>query len=105
MSQVLNSLAPNSSQHILCYYANVTSLLQILRITNTPNWYFERVVFPGQRLAFEAPQAAKLEIHIGKTPNAILSDMIPCSSLQVMEGIKEHCTNSEPSDGNSQCFL
>ncbi|MGI8499796.1 MAG: DUF1830 domain-containing protein [Hassallia sp.] len=28
--------------------------MQVAKISNVPNWDFERVVFPGQRLLFEA---------------------------------------------------
>lgn len=81
-----NSLAPDTSEHILCHYINATSQLEIARITNISNWYFERVVFPGQRLLFEAPRWAKLEIYTGKTVSAILADQISCERLQVKEG-------------------
>lgn len=65
---------------------SATSLIQIARISNIPNWYFERVVFPGQRLVFEAMSAAALEIHTGMMASAILSDTIPCDRLQINEG-------------------
>ncbi|XGW00685.1 MAG: DUF1830 domain-containing protein [Leptolyngbya sp. BL-A-14] len=32
--------------------------MQIPRIVNIPNWYFERVVFSGQRFLFETPPDA-----------------------------------------------
>lgn len=57
--------------------------MQIARITNVQNWYFERVVFPGQRLIFEAVSTAQLEIHCGMMASAILSDTIPCDRLKV----------------------
>ena len=41
-------------------------------------------MFPGQRLLFEAPQMAKLEIYTGENPIAI-SDKIPYVSLRVSE--------------------
>lgn len=69
------------SQDILCCYVNVTSKIQIVRIANIPNWYFERVVFPGQRLMFQAQPQAQLEVHTGGTAGAILSDTIPCFRL------------------------
>ena len=78
MSQLLDPLPSGSSDHILCCYVNATSQIQIARITDVPNWYFERVVFPGQRLIFEA-------IHTGMMASAILSDTIPCSTLVVHE--------------------
>jgi hypothetical protein len=92
MAQILDSLPPEQSGKILCCYVNATSKIQVARITNIPNWYFERVVFPGQRLAFEAPRAAHLEIHTGMMASAILSDNIPCDRLVL----------SEPSDGEPE---
>ena len=84
MSEVEYFLAPEIFRRIFCHYVNATSVVQIARITNIPNWYFERVVFPGQRLLFEAPLRAELEIHTGSIPSAILSDRIPCAkNLQV----------------------
>ncbi len=83
MSQILDSLPNGENDSILCCYVNATSEIQIARITNIPNWYFERVVFPGQRLVFEAISQALLEIHTGMMASAILSDMIPCTRLSL----------------------
>ena len=83
-AQLLAPIQTEHSNQMLCCYMNVTNQLQIARISDVPNWYFERVVFPGQRLLFEAPPAAHLEIHTG-TPSAILSDRITCQFLQVRE--------------------
>jgi hypothetical protein len=85
MAQILDSLPPDQSERLLCCYVNTTSKIQIARITNVPNWYFERVVFPGQRLLFEAVREAQLEIHTGMMASAILSDTIPCDRLIVEE--------------------
>ena len=86
MAQILDPLPPdNQNQQILCCYVNATSHIQIARITNIPNWYFERVVFPGQRLVFEALPEAQLEIHSGMMASAILSDTIHCDRLCVDE--------------------
>lgn len=84
MSQIFDPI-PGKDAHskIVCCYVNATSKIQIARITNVPNWYFERVVFPGQHLIFEAVSTAQLEIHTGMMASSILSDMIPCVQLQV----------------------
>ncbi len=71
----------SESSKQLCVYVNTTSKVQIARITNISNWYFERVIFPGQRLLFEALPQAQLEIHTGMTIAVIRSDTIPCSRL------------------------
>jgi Domain of unknown function (DUF1830) len=85
MVQILDSIPEGQDDCLLCSYINVTSQIQIARITNIPNWYFERVVFPGQRLVFEALPEALLEIHTGMMASAILSDTIPCHRLRVKE--------------------
>jgi Domain of unknown function (DUF1830) len=80
-------LSSKDNNQILCYYANVTHLVQVVRIANIPNWYMEKVIFPGQRLMFEAPAEAVLEIHTGVVASAILSDKIPCYVLRVIEEV------------------
>lgn len=69
-------------EKVLCSYVNTTSKTQIARITNISSFYFERVVFPGKHLLFEAPPEAQLEIHTTMV-TVILSDKIPCESLRV----------------------
>ena len=83
MAQILDPLPSDSSKRILCCFINTTSKIQVARITNLPEWYFERVVFPGQRLMFEALPGAILEIHTGMMASAILSDSIPCERLMI----------------------
>ncbi|NJO95728.1 MAG: DUF1830 domain-containing protein [Pleurocapsa sp. CRU_1_2] len=83
MSQTLDPFPRDQNNSILCCYVNATSQIQIARITNIPNWYFERVVFPGQRLVFEAHENAVIEIHSGMMASAILSDTIPCIKLKL----------------------
>lgn len=85
-TQVHRNFTPDWSEYseqILCCYINTTSKIQIARIANISNCYFERVVFPGQRLLFEALPDAQLEIHTGMMVTAILSDQIPCDRLRV----------------------
>jgi hypothetical protein len=89
MAQILDPLPPDNPDHILCCYVNATSKMQVARITNVPDWYFERVVFPGQRLIFEALPKALLEIHSGMMASAIISDTIPCERLAISEGDAE----------------
>lgn len=83
MAQILDPLPPDSTDPMLCCYVNATSKVQVARIANIPNWYFERVVFPGQRLMFETLPGALLEIHTGMMASAILSDTIPCDRLRM----------------------
>jgi Domain of unknown function (DUF1830) len=95
MSQLLDPLPDDSTNPILCCYVNATSKIQIARITDVPNWYFERVVFPGQRLVFEALPQAHLEIHCGVMASAILADTLPCDRLRI-ESELESGLKAEP---------
>ncbi|NJN61078.1 MAG: DUF1830 domain-containing protein [Coleofasciculaceae cyanobacterium RL_1_1] len=103
MSQILDPLPKDGTSVILCCYVNATSQIQVSRITNVPNWYFERVVFPGQRLMFEAPPSAQIEIHSGMMASAILSDTIPCERLRI-DGIEDVVSTADcgPTDTLSE---
>jgi len=83
MAQVLDPLPQKRFNPVLCCHTNSTGKIQIARITNIPGWYFERVVFPGQRFLFEAPLEANLDIHSGEMATAIFSDCIPCDRLRI----------------------
>lgn len=85
------TLEPDST--ILCYYINATSQLQVAKITNIPEFYFERVVFPGQRLMFKAAAHARLEVFSGGMASALLIDRIPCQRLQIQDSPSESSHN------------
>ncbi len=70
---------------MLCSYVNTTNQIQVVRITNLPDTFFERTVFPGQRIVFETLPTAQLEIHTGMMATAILSDILPCDRLQLTD--------------------
>ncbi|MGD1714720.1 DUF1830 domain-containing protein [Hydrocoleum sp. CS-953] len=97
MAQILDPLPSDSSNQILCCYVNTTSQIQIAKISNVTNWDFERVVFPGQRLVFEAVVGACMEIHTGTVASSILSDTIPCDRLQINEGPYSSISKTEKS--------
>ena len=83
MTQILDPIPSDSTNSVLCCYVNASNKIQVVRITNVLNWYFERVVFPGQRLMFESPTSGQLEIHSGSMASSILEDTIPCSRLTI----------------------
>ncbi len=87
MAQLIDPVPSNTSNLICCCYVNSTSKIQVARITNIPNWYFERVVFPSQRLLFEASPEGQLEIHTGMMASSILSDTIPCLQIQITDDV------------------
>lgn len=103
MAQILDPLPPEQSGKILCCYINATSKIQVARISNIPNWYFERVVFPGQRLVFEAPEKGQMEIHTGMMASAILSDNIPCDRLMLDEPSTDEF-DTDSSDGKDPFY-
>jgi hypothetical protein len=71
---------------LLCYYRNATPKIQVIRISNIDQWYFERVVFPGGDLMFEAPPTAELEIYAGGMTN-LLAERLPCRNLEVLQPV------------------
>ena len=80
---MLSSPIGATQELALCCYVNATAHVEVVRITNIPHWYFERVVFPGQRLIFKAPAMAKLEVHTGMSISSIATETIDCQKLQL----------------------
>jgi hypothetical protein len=79
--QNLDHTDPLTAQHL---YVNATSRLQIVRIENLRDWYFERVVFPGQRLFIEAKPDAVLDVYTGAMASAVLEAKIACETLETV---------------------
>lgn len=82
---MLQSSPTDRRSDFLCLYVNTTERIQVVRISNIPGWYFERVVFVGQRLLFEAKPEAQLEIYTHEMASAVLADRIDCQQLRVSE--------------------
>lgn len=72
---------------MLCYYTNFTNQIQIICITNIPTQYFERVIFPGQRLLFDALPEAQLEVYTAEVVDTVLPDRISCQYIEVNQKI------------------
>ncbi len=75
----LNSVLNDFPEKNLCFYINESRKVQIIR--TLPNSAQERVVFPGQRLLFEALPSDKLQIQTCK----VFSVLIPCDKLRINE--------------------
>ncbi len=88
MNNAIDPLPGNASGYITCSYFNATGRLQVIRITNIPNWYFERITFPGQQLTFQAFPEALLEVHSCEMVTTILADCIPCTRLRCAEHVE-----------------
>ena len=86
VSSIFSSGVDGLIDSILCLYINSTSQIQIARITNIPNYYWERVIFPGQKLIFTAVMSANLEINTSEHATTIGgSESIPCHNLYIDE--------------------
>ena len=73
----------NNSEQILCCYTNTTKFLQITRSKDNPAWNFERIVFPGERLLFEALPNVMLEVYTCTMGRQSISAKITCDYLRV----------------------
>ena len=51
------------SPPMLCYYINDTIDTQIIRVSSDSICHFERIVFPKERVLFEALSESWLEVH------------------------------------------
>jgi hypothetical protein len=83
MKYVFTARPQQHPDKILCHYINATSKIQVIKIQDPHYFSFERVVFPGQRLFFEALYTDQLEVFSGGIASAILADTLPCSTLQI----------------------
>jgi hypothetical protein len=75
----------NTSTLTLYSYANPTNALQVIRIINVPNGYFEKVIFPKQRLLFETQPEAELEVYASQQGQAVLEKKIRVVCLRVQQ--------------------
>lgn len=80
-SDSLNTKFSQAPIYISCHYQNATNSIQVVCISNVQAFFLERTVFPGQRLFFEAPATAILEVRTGTGATTIASDSIPCYRL------------------------
>lgn len=84
MTSVNLSNLPKQST-ILCSYQNLTNQLQIIRTKISTTGLFERVVFPGQHLLFEAELEGNLEVYHPVSSDTIEMKKILCRHLKVDE--------------------
>ena len=75
--------ATSSGADQLCCYRNQTPHIQVIRIADLPDRQFERVIFPGQRLMFYAPEQARLQVYASNPVGSLLADTITCDRLRV----------------------
>jgi hypothetical protein len=83
MLQATESSLTDTSEEILCFYINTTKEIKIIRLENSENSNLDRIAFPGEKILFIGEPKAQLAIYSGSNGKAILSDLIPCASLQI----------------------
>lgn len=86
MSQSLDILSMKQSQsdEFICAYRNQTNLIQVIRIVNIQDWYFEKIVFPCELVLFEARPEAQLEVHVEEDDRVALLERHTCSQLKIV---------------------
>lgn len=100
MNQLFQTPPSEYNERILCCYVNGTSNTLVAKVTNIPNWNFERVVFPNERFLFEALPTAELEIHRNTPSGKVLSDKVTCNYLRVND-----LSNTIPTRDNSKTTM
>lgn len=66
---------------ILCHYFNSTDKMQLIRILDSSDDSWEKIVFPRQRVLFEATSEAWLEVYIEQKGRRVLREI--CYSYQI----------------------
>ncbi len=79
MSATLAFPTTDLAAETLCVHVNASDRIQVVRLTEC-SAELERVVFPGQRLMFEAPADAVLEIYAGNDEPE-LQERVACGDL------------------------
>jgi hypothetical protein len=85
MAPTITTQLTDFSCTILCAYTNTTTQLQSIGIVNSPECQFERMVFPGERLLFEAKPDADLEVRTSYLGQGILIKKILALHLKVQQ--------------------
>lgn len=83
MSQVTNSTLIQQASKPLCYYFNSTNKIQLIRLWNGRNYSLEKIVFPSQRILFEAKPESILEVHSRQEGEQLLESIFTCNKLKV----------------------
>ena len=88
MTIALDRQTKQQSQKMLCFYENTSRKMQNAKI-NVKNQYWERAVFPGERLFFEAVPEAELEIHQHQENGDVRCESFSCKHFKVKVVDKE----------------
>lgn len=88
LSLLKSSSSTKTSPPILCYHINNTSDTQMIRVMDESICCFDRIIFAGERILFEAFSDSCLEIYSSTLSKTWLSRII-CESLKVNEHFAE----------------
>lgn len=86
MKDFYNSTINHLSDCIFCFYTNMNDRIQVIKVTNIPNYYWEKTIFPRQRLIFKGTSSAFLEIY-NSNDTVNPSNIIHCQQLQIIEEV------------------
>jgi len=74
---------------MLCCYQNHSPKIQVIRSVDDQHqqvhWHLERVIFPGQRLIFEAPHQSQIYVYTSDPAGMLVDDTLACDRIQVHE--------------------
>lgn len=106
MISTVSSPLFDSPDQILCYYINQTAQIQCICFSGIAKQLFERLIFPQQRILFEASPDILLEISSCSSSGETRIEQIPCWQLKVNQRDLLHpLSRSTPFDTVSQSNL
>ena len=80
-----SSTLTQQTSKTLCYYFNSTNKIQLIRLWDGRNYSLEKIVFPFQRILFEAKPEGILEVHTKQKGKQLLESTFACSNLKVKQ--------------------
>ena len=85
---------------LTCIYRNESEFIQIIRISQPINAFFEKAVLQNQCIQFLAPVDALLEVYEGIMCGSICGDTIPCSQLAITTDLGINQNQISPQGSN-----
>ena len=85
MPPVTNSTLAQPASKILCYYFNSTNRIELIRLWDGRNYSLEQIIFPWERILFEAKPENILEVHTPQEGEQLLESVLTCNTLKVKQ--------------------
>jgi hypothetical protein len=87
MQPITSTKLTQQTSRMLCYYFNSTSKIQLVRIWNSKKYSgeysWEKIIFPQQRILFEAKPEEILEVHTKSEGKPLLESIFSCCNLKI----------------------